>query len=151
MLVNNHRSLIIIVVLPLLVLIGSCSKLCNSGYEGSRCNQLSTTKFVGKWSAIDTPGTLIYTDTITQGSVIEDLILSSSFSNHHFSHNVLASVINNVLTIPYQQPDSSNIFVAATGTMSDDHNTIVFAYQITVGADSTRVTTIYGGTWTRQN
>ena len=149
--INNHRSLLTIIILPLLAVIGSCSKLCNSGYEGSRCNQLSTTKFVGKWSAVDTPGTLIYTDTIIRGSVIEDLVLSSSFSNHHFSHNISASVINNVLTIPYQQPDSASIFIAATGIMSDDHNTIVFAYQITVGADSTRVTTIYGGTWARQN
>ena len=148
--VTKHR-LLILLLLPLLAFIGSCSKLCNSGYEGSRCNQLSTAKFIGRWNAVDTPGTLLYIDTITQGTVIEDLILSPSFSSHRFSHNINASVINNVLTIPYQQPDSASIFVAGTGTMGDDHNSIVFSYQITVGADSNRVTTSYGGTWTKQN
>ena len=50
-----------------LMIAGSCTKLCNSGYEGSRCNVLTTTKFTGVWNAVDTPGNITYKDTISPG------------------------------------------------------------------------------------
>jgi hypothetical protein len=136
---------------PLLMLaIGACSKLCNSGYEGSRCNVLTTAKFEGQWGAVDTPGNIIYLDTIAQGAALGGITLSASFAGHHFSHTINASVSEDVLTIPYQQPDSANNFVQGTGTISADHNHISLNYQLISGPDSARVTSSYGGTWTRQ-
>ena len=143
-----HHILAISAVISLMAM-GACSKLCNSGYEGSRCNELTTTKFLGTWSAIDTPGNLAYTDTISQGGVLGDITLSTSFNSHHFNHIINASVQTDVVTIPYQQPDSGKDFVSGTGTISAGHNSISFSYQIVNAKDSPAITTNYTGTWKR--
>ena len=145
-------KIILFTFTALLLVVGTagCSKLCNSGYEGSRCNQLTTTKFVAKWNAVDSPN-LIYTDTILQGTQINDVTLSSSFSGHHFAHIINASVAAQTLTIPVQQPDLDSIFVQGIGLMSDDQKSISFTYQITSGPDSSRLTVNHTGTWTREN
>jgi hypothetical protein len=129
----------------------ACSKLCNTGYEGSRCNVLTASKFEGNWSAVDTPGNLAYIDTISKGTAINDITLSASFTGHHFNHAISASVLENVITIPYQQPDTGNNFVKGTGTLSADNNHITFTYQLISGVDSQQSITNYTGTWTRLN
>jgi hypothetical protein len=145
------RPLIFAASLIIVFIVAGCTKLCNSGYEGSRCNQLTTTKFIARWNAVDTPGNLTYTDTINQGPEINDITLSTSFAGHHFSHIINASVANNVITIPYQQPDSGGNFVKGTGTISDNQDSILFAYQIISGVDSPQLVTNYAGTWLRAN
>jgi hypothetical protein len=140
-----------VISIPLLLLAGACTKLCNSGYEGSRCNVLTTTKFTGQWNVVDTPGNLIYIDTISQGSVLGDITLSIAFAGHHFNHVINASVAADVVTIPYQQPDSATNFVQGTGTISKDDKNITFTYQLISGTDSTKVISNYAGTWVKQN
>ncbi|GEM_PF-3388157 len=134
-----------------LMIAGSCTKLCNSGYEGSRCNVLTTTKFTGVWNAVDTPGNITYKDTISPGMALGDITLSTSFAGHHFNHVINASVAADVITIPWQKPDSASNFVQGTGTLSTDENNISFSYQLITGADSPQVITTYTGTWIRQN
>jgi len=148
---NKNKFLLTISALSLLLVLGACSKLCNSGYEGSRCNVLSITKFEGNWSAVDTPGNLNYTDTITKGVAINDIILSPSFANHHFTHAINASVLENVVTIPYQQPDSASNFVQGSGTLNSDNIHISFSYQLISVVDTGRVILNYAGAWSRQN
>ncbi len=133
----------------LLLIAGSCSKLCNSGYEGSRCNVLATTKFTGVWAAVDSPGGVTYLDTISQGAVFGDITLSASFAGHHFSQVINASVSEDILTIPFQKPDTSNNYVQGSGTINSDHNNISLSYQLFSGPDSARVSTNYRGSWTR--
>jgi len=147
---NSPSYFLTIASLALLLFIGACSKLCNSGYEGSRCNVLTTAKFEGQWSVVDTPGNIIYVDTISQGSAPGGIIISSSFAGHHFNHIINASVAADEITIPVQQPDSGGNFVQGTGTISTDHNHISLSYQLISGPDSARVTTNFNGSWTRQ-
>jgi hypothetical protein len=135
-------------IIILVVLAASCSKLCHSGYEGSRCNVLTTAKFEGTWNAVDTPGNLTYKDTITAGAVINDIIISSSFAGHQFNHVINASVLGNAITIPLQRPDTTLNYVQGTGTISSDHNSIYFTYQL-ISGDSQQVITSYTGTWNR--
>ena len=134
-----------------LITLGACSKLCKTGYEGSRCNELTVTKFEGQWSAVDTPGNLVYLDTISKGSAVNDITFSASFSGHHFSHVIAASVLDSVITIPYQQPDADSIFVQGVGTLSPDNNHILFNYQFIVMVDTLQLKANYTGTWTRVN
>jgi hypothetical protein len=148
---KTNKSPLTIAILLLLVAAAGCSKLCNSGYEGVRCNELVTAKFIGIWSAVDTPGNLTYSDTINQGTSINDINLSSSFAAHHFAHIIRASVATNAITIPYQQPDSGNTYLQGTGIISDDHHTIMVTYQIIIGVDSPQIISNYAGTWVRQN
>ena len=135
----------------LLSAIGACTKLCNSGYEGSKCNILTTSKFTGHWAAVDTPGNITYSDTINQGTVLGDITLSSSFAGHHFNHIINASVQNDAFTIPRQQPDSAGNYVQGMGNISSDHNTLTFTYQLISGPDTAPVIANFGGTWVRQN
>jgi hypothetical protein len=151
MLKKKNKLVLTIAVVVLIAIAGSCSKLCNSGYEGSRCNELTTTKFIGRWSAADTPGNLAYVDTISQGPVIEDITLSASFAGYYFHHAINASVAGTTITIPYQQPDSDTAYVQGTGTISDNNDLISFTYQIITGADTPQHITNYTGTWSKQN
>ena len=148
---NTIKYFLTITAFSILVAISACRKLCNEGYEGSRCNVLDTTKFIGQWNAVDTPGNLIYVDTISQGPVLGNVILSVSFAGHHFSHVINASIEDTIITVPYQQPDSANNFVQGTGSISADKKHISFAYQLISGIDSQRVIINYGGNWTKQN
>jgi len=134
-----------------LLLVGACSKFCNSGYEGSRCNELIVTKFEGRWNAVDTPGNQTYVDTIAAGSAINEITFTSGFAGHHFSHPVTASVLGYALTIPYQQPDSSGYFVRGSGTVSNDNNQITLSYQLISGPDTSQTILQYSGNWTRIN
>ena len=145
------KKILAISAFLLLLILGACTKLCNSGYEGKRCNILATSKFLGYWNVVDTPGNLTYTDTISQGAVLVNITLSSSFAGHHFNHIINASVIEEAITIPYQQPDSGGNFVQGTGTISSDNNHITLTYQIVSATDSPHISTAYAGIWTRQN
>ena len=148
---NDHRLVFIALLATTLLVLGACSKMCNSGYEGSRCNVLQTTKFTGRWAAVDTPGNLMYVDTITQGA-FSDIVLSSSFSAHHFIHSINVAVHNDsLLTIPYQQPDNDSNFVQGSGIMSLDHQNITISYQLIMGPDSNKTIIQYGGNWIKQN
>ena len=151
MLKNTTKTILTISAFLLLLAAGACSKLCNSGYEGKRCNELSTTKYLGYWSAVDTPGNLTYTDTISQGPVLGDISFSPSLAGHRFNHAVNASVITTEITIPYQQPDSGGHFIKGTGTISSDSRNITLSYQIISIVDSPHVIGTFAGLWTRQN
>ena len=150
--IRNRQPYILSALLAIVLLTaGSCSKLCNTGYEGSRCNVLETAKFAGRWAAVDTPGNLVYVDTITQGALY-DIALSSSFNAHHFSHPINAAVQNDsLMTIPYQQPDNDSNFVEGSAVISKDHNSIAINYQILMGPDSGRTIKLYSGNWIKQN
>jgi hypothetical protein len=112
---------------------------------------LTVAQFEGTWSAADNPGNLAYTDTITKGAAINDIVFSVSFANHRFHHPVNASVLDSVITIPYQQSDADSLFVQGTGILSTDNNHITFNYQLITAPDSPYVITSYTGTWTRLN
>jgi hypothetical protein len=148
---NTNRFSFTIGIVLALTTISACSKLCNAGYEGSRCNELTVTKFEGNWSAVDTPGNLVYIDTISKGGTINDIMLSVSFAGHHFNHAVIASVLDSVITIPYQQPDADSNFVQGIGTLSPGNNHILFNYQLIVVADTLQYKANYTGSWTRIN
>ena len=129
-------------------LLSACTKLCRSGYEGSHCNDLSRPKFVGTWSAVDTPGNLIYTDTISNGSGVAGIIISKSFAGNYFSHAIYASASGPNITIAAQKPDSNLFVLQGTGTISTNDSIIFWSYQITKNLDSP-VTTNYSGIWTK--
>ena len=147
---TKTRPTHILTILGALLLISACSKLCNSGYEGSSCNTLTITKFEGNWKAIDTPGNLQYTDTITKGVAINDITFSTAFAGHSFVHTVSASVLDSVITIPNQQPDQGGYFVRGTGILTPDNKQINFNYELITGPDSSQTILSYTGIWLKQ-
>jgi len=110
---------------------GTC--VCDLGYEGAGCATESRTKFIKSWNASDQIGTtnLVYTVAIGTGANVTNVIISNAFSDNFFSNTINATVSDNTITIPEQQPDGSgsNFKVSGTGTYSAGK--ITWTYVIT--------------------
>lgn len=125
---------------------GSCA--CPLGYEGATCETMSKTKFLKNWNASDledgTTTPLVYTCLIADGSSITDVIVAANFSDGFFTNTISATVNENTITIPNQQPDSDGYAVAGSGVYNDVTNTIDWTYSIT---DPTNAILTYDADW----
>ncbi|HWB62387.1 MAG TPA: hypothetical protein VG603_02670 [Chitinophagales bacterium] len=134
-----------------LSLLGACSKLCQSGYEGKDCNTLSTGRFTGKWAITDTPDSLMFTDSITGGSGISDIDIYTAFAGKQFTNPIYGSVVTGKVTVNSQQPDTAQKYwVAGYGNINSNNDLITWTYQLTDSTDSPVVINTYTGLWTRQ-
>ena len=130
------KTLSIIFCFFVLAILAGCARLCNSGYEGSDCNTLSKTKFIGIWTVTVPPTTLAYLDTINNATGAPNVIISSSFAAYTFAHAINATVSNEIITIPEQEPDSNSNTVQGSGTVNAAGNSINWVYQINGTADT---------------
>ncbi len=133
--------------LVLLTCIGACTKLCEGGYEGNRCNILSRDKFLGAWNAVDNPGNIAYKDTITEGAHVADVFVSNGFNGGRFVHPISAVVNRSTLSIVVQRPDGDSVEISGSGILQD--NVLTWSYMIIDRTGLTNDTTICLGTWTR--
>lgn len=136
----------------LVFILSSCREACDKGYEGKRCDVPQRDKFKGVWNASDNPGALIYTDTITDGSDIIEVIISKNFSGNRYYKYVKATVLENTITIfpTDQKIDTGKIYANGSGVISEDHKTINWNYTLTNKAYTPEVVTTYTGVWTKQ-
>lgn len=122
---------------------------CPTGYEGDLCDALSKTKFLKNWNATDTEvGTtspLLYTCLVASGTGVSDVIISADFSDGYFTNNISATVTDNTITIPNQQPDNDGYSVTGSGVYNATTNTIDWDYSITEIATISTLT--YTGDW----
>jgi hypothetical protein len=119
-----------------LLIIAACTKLCSSGYEGTDCNTLAKTKFIGVWTVTLPPTGLAYLDTISSASGAPNVTISRAFAAFTFMHPINATVNNNIITIPEQEPDSNNDTVQGSGTLNAAGNSITWIYQINSSTDT---------------
>jgi hypothetical protein len=128
----------------------SCSKICDEGYEGNRCDVEIRDRFEGTWNAADEPGGKIYGNTISKGTGILDLVVASSFSDSVFFRPIKATATSNSIVINRYKPDTSKIEVEGNGLISEDYKRIDWTYNLINTYDSPEVRTPYTGVWTRQ-
>src|SRR4051812_12845003 len=122
---NAHRVGIIITLVVFIVSINACSKICDEGYEGKRCDIEMREKFEGQWHATDNPGGLTFTDTISKGNAITDVLILRRFGADTFNRAVKATINASSITIAKQKPDSGReLYIEGTGALSDDEHTI---------------------------
>lgn len=134
---------------------GTCT--CATGYEGTNCETKWTAKFLKTWTAVDkatSSGTTLpsYQSTITQGAGVTDVLIghfsgNNSSGSSYFVNDVKATVSENTITIPSQEPDNDDYTVSGTGTYNSVDKTITWTY--TLGAPG-GATASYTGTWTVQ-
>jgi len=149
------RNLLLQYLMPLfftLFILSSCHEACDKGYEGKRCDVPQRDKFKGVWNAVDNPGSITYTDTITDGSDIIEVVISKNFSGNRYYKAVKATVLENTISIfpTDQKIDTSKTYAIGSGTMSSDHKTINWTYTLTNKTDSPFIITNYTGVWTKQ-
>lgn len=126
----------------------SASCTCATGYEGSRCDTVSRTKFIKTWAATDVNvATSValspYSSVISAASTAVTDVLIGNFSSGYFTNAVKATVTHNTITIASQQPDNDGFSVAGTGTFSG--NKIAWTYTITRVSDGMAIS--YSGNW----
>lgn len=126
------------------VTLSSCSKdeVCPVGYEGKNCATEMRAKFIKTWSANETSGSqqLVYTCNIAAGVNINQVVISSAFSDNFFNNNINATVDGNTITIATQKPDggSSPYSVEGSGTYSGGQ--INWSYLIIKDATGDKIT-----------
>lgn len=132
-----------------LLAVSSCSKLCDEGYEGKRCDVEIRDKFEGNWNAVDEPGTKTYPVAISEGTAILDVLISRSFSDSVFIKTVRASISGDSIIISEQKPDTSKIYVSGAGVLESSRNKINWNYNLINRYDTVDAVTSYTGVWAR--
>jgi hypothetical protein len=122
---------------------GTCA--CPTGYEGTKCETESRTKFTKSWACSDITGSapaLVYNCVISNGVNVTSVIISNTFSSNFFANTISATVNGNTITIPQQTPDNNGVKVSGSGTISG--NKINWTYTLT---SATNQVLNYTGTW----
>ena len=144
------------VVAPLaaaLLLLGSCNKACQTGYENPNCsieirNQFENVNYTVTESK-NGDSAYTYAATIVSSPAGILKVQLTNMANNFFVNNVTASVNSgDTLTIPSQAPDSNGRYILGLGILSA--NTLYISYAITY-PDSLPVlhtqTDYYQSTW----
>ena len=146
--VNTLKPLCLSVAFILVSLMFSCSKICDEGYEGKRCDVEIREKFIGAWNATDNPGGFTFTDTISNGTGILDVLILRRFGADTFNRTVKASISGNMITIGRQKPESLRALeIRGIGTITNDNKTINWNYDLINTTDSPEVIASYTSVW----
>lgn len=125
----------------------SCTKLCDNGYEGKRCDVPVRNKFIGVWMAEDNPGNITYTDSITAGAGLLEVIISENFAQNYFNKPIEATVDEDNIYIARQSPDSNNFYVEGSASISNNNQTLTWNYKLINATDSPEISTPFTGVW----
>ena len=123
----------------------SCN--CNLGYEGDSCTVLTTNKFIGSWSAVDScePKNYEYTATIAASSSIVNQIIITNFGEFGTSFTVTADVSGMTFTVPEQNVEG--ITLSGNGII----DTVTKKITVSFGArDANNQTDACTGVWTKE-
>ncbi len=144
------KSFLLVVVFVSATGIYSCSKLCDEGYEGKRCDVEMRVKFIGVWNGVDNPGGFTFTDTISNGTGIIDVLILRRFGADTFNRSVKATVNGTTISIARQKPESSRTLeIQGIGTINSDGNIINWNYDLIDTTVSPILITSYTGVWTK--
>jgi hypothetical protein len=113
---------------------GSCE--CSTGYEGTKCETESRTKFVGTYAVSESKngGTAYaYGALISSGTGGINSLRISNISNNFFAASYInATVDNSKLTITSQDPDSDGYTISgSTSSSSDYYNSTTKSFKVT--------------------
>lgn len=117
-----------------LTVVSSCTKTCDEGFEGDKCDTEIRAKFIGQFQGSETctVGTDNYTVTIT--SATSD-VLKVTFNNvYNAGYTATATVDGSAFTVA-SQTVASGVTVAGSGTISGD--VLTFTYTIDGAANNT--------------
>jgi hypothetical protein len=147
---KGYKPSLIVLIVVVIASIASCNKTCDEGYDGKRCDVEIRDRYVGTWNAVEQPNNKTYSTTISKGSGILDMVISSSFSDSLFFRPVKATVSSDAIHIPLHKPDTSQIWVEGTGLIEDGYQRINWTYILISKYDTPEVIASYTGVWTKK-
>ncbi|MCW5909023.1 MAG: hypothetical protein KIS94_14250 [Chitinophagales bacterium] len=127
--------------------ITSCTKVCDNGYEGDKCDVQWRTKFIGTYQFADVcpSGNYTGTATITVSANNVVTILLTNYAGIGSSATINGTLDESNKVVISSQAAAGFTINNATGTMTN--NIINWTYTITDGASNTETCT---STWTKQ-
>lgn len=146
------KSFMTIAAFSALTIVSSCTKTCDEGFEGDKCDTEIRAKFIDNYDVSESKNSnapYSYTTSITTSSANVLQVNISELGGNFFNSSVKATVDGTSLTIASQDPDSDGYTIAGSGTISN--NTVSLTYTIT-GEDGggSVVTDNYSATLTPQ-
>jgi hypothetical protein len=150
------KGILIVATFATVGMVSSCTKTCDTGYEGSDCKTEVRTKYVGNYSASEVKNggaAYTYSGSIATSSAGVTAIVIDRIPNAHsfFNTNVKATVNGAAVTIADQTPDNDAYHIAGTGALSG--TTLTLTFTVTGPNNATPPVTItdsYTSTWTKQ-
>jgi hypothetical protein len=117
--------------------VSSCTKVCDTGYEGDKCDVKIRDKFIGQWQGQETctVGTDSYTLTI--GASGTDILKVTLNNIYNQAFTATATVDGTTFTVANQNVGGT-VTVQGNGTVSG--NNISFQYTISDGTTSNTCT-----------
>jgi len=112
--------------------LGSC--ICPVGYEGSNCETVTRTKFLGNWEVFEkgsVTNAAQYGITIAPSEGITDVVIQNFYN--YFRTNINAYVSNDTIYIPNQQYEGKLLFGIGTiynSTTYGQYGSISMEYEI---------------------
>lgn len=120
---------------------------CFNGYEGDSCSVLTTQKFIGKWSAVDSCETnvYVYDATISASSTLLNKIQINNFGRWGTDFTITADISGTDFTIPAQT--IQGITISGSGAIVViDSNTATITVDYTA-KDEFQATDQCSGVW----
>ncbi|MDX2002756.1 MAG: hypothetical protein SFW35_10010 [Chitinophagales bacterium] len=117
-----------------------CNCVCETGYEGTQCDELVRAKYLGNYNGSEscTSGTDVYAVSVTAGTTDLDVQISNIYDAGFFTNATVNADGN--LTIASQSFGTGTI----SGSGSINGNTVTITYTITAGGVADQCT--YTGT-----
>ena len=109
--------------------LSSCSKVCDTGYEGEHCTTEVRTKYLGTFSGRQTCGAVTDTFTVAIGTVANDVTKIKIYNIYNSTLNATGTVLDNgSITIASQSLGSGTI----SGSVTNSSGKINIAYTVSV-------------------
>jgi hypothetical protein len=131
------RTFIAVAVIGSIATLASCTKTCDEGFEGDKCDVEIRAKFLGAYAGneICTAGSDNYTLTVANsGTDILKITLSNVYGS---AFTASASVDGSSFTVP-SQTVAVGVTVSGSGTVTG--NNLTFTYNINDGTNSNNCT-----------
>jgi hypothetical protein len=128
-------SLLAVAAMGAAVTISSCTKTCDAGYEGSKCDTKMNAKFVGTYTVVDTatftsgsPAVFTYTMGITANSSNPQGVNITNFGGFNAGSTISGTVNGTNLTVANTTIGGIQI---SNASGSINNNTLSFTYTAT--------------------
>lgn len=130
------KTFVAVALIGGLATFSSCTKTCDSGYEGDKCNTEIRAKFVGQWQGNEscTVGSDTYTLTIANASDILKITLNNVYGQAFVA---TATVEGTTFTVANQNVGGT-VNVQGNGSLSG--SVLTFTYTINDGVSSNSCT-----------
>lgn len=121
---TGSNGLASFLTLALFLLLISCNKTCQPGYQNPNCSVETRSIFESlSYTATESENgdsAFSYTTTIIAGPLPPFQVWLSTVAGGYFHHYVLATVANDTLNIALQAPDSNGRYISGTAVLNQN-------------------------------